>query len=107
MFEHVLRTVTTMLYVVNIPMSPLSYNSCFLLQETLTGFKWMGSKTAELQTQGKHVLFAFEEAIGFMCGTAVLDKDGISAGIWVAEMVAFLSSNGVSLRDKLDELFSE
>lgn len=77
-----------------------------MLQETLTGFKWMGSKAAELQAQGKHVLFAFEEAIGFMCGTAVLDKDGISAGIRVAEMAAFLSSKEMSLRDKLDELSS-
>lgn len=79
----------------------------FIFTETLTGFKWMGSKTAELQAQGKRVLFAYEEAIGFMCGTAVLDKDGISAGIRVAEMAAFLSSIGMSLRDKLDELFSK
>jgi len=78
----------------------------FNFTETLTGFKWMGSKTAELQAQGKRVLFAYEEAIGFMCGTAVLDKDGISAGIRVAEMAAFLSSKGMSLRDKLDELIS-
>ena len=87
-------------------MSPLSYKCCFLLQETLTGFKWMGSKIAELEAQGKRVLFAYEEAIGFMCGTAVLDKDGISAGIRAAEMAAYLSSNGKSLRDKLDELYS-
>jgi phosphoglucomutase/phosphopentomutase len=107
MLKHVVRTVSTLLYRVNIPLSPLSYKCCPLLQETLTGFKWMGSKTAELQAQGKRVLFAFEEAIGFMCGTAVLDKDGISAGIRVAEMAAFLGSNGMSLRDKLDELFKE
>jgi len=79
----------------------------FNFTETLTGFKWMGNEAVELQAQGKHVLFAYEEAIGFMCGTAVLDKDGISAGIRAAEMAAFLSSNGMSLRDKLDELFSK
>jgi len=79
----------------------------FSFTETLTGFKWMGSKTAELQAQGKRVLFAYEEAIGFMCGTAVLDKDGISAGIRVAEMTAYLSRSGMSLRGKLDELFSK
>jgi phosphomannomutase len=67
----------------------------------------MGNKTVELQAQGKQVLFAFEEAIGFMCGTAVLDKDGISAGIRVAEMAAYLSNKGLSLMDKLKELFSE
>ncbi|XP_069676805.1 phosphopentomutase [Periplaneta americana] len=74
--------------------------------ETLTGFKWMGNKTAELQAENKKVLFAYEEAIGFMCGSAVLDKDGISAGVRAAELVAFLSKNGMSLMDKLKDLFS-
>lgn len=48
--------------------------------ETLTGFKWMGNRSLELIEQGKHVLFAYEEAIGFMFTPTVLDKDGISAG---------------------------
>lgn len=48
--------------------------------ETLTGFKWMGNKAIELMEQGKHVLFAYEEAIGFMITPTVLDKDGVSAG---------------------------
>ena len=43
----------------------------FQTVETLTGFKWMGNKGSELQLQGKHVLFAFEEAIGFMFGMQV------------------------------------
>jgi len=34
------------------------------MQETLTGFKWMGNKTCDLMKSGKTVLFAFEEAIG-------------------------------------------
>ena len=31
--------------------------------ETLTGFKWLGNQSNELIQQGKHVLFAFEEAM--------------------------------------------
>ena len=34
------------------------------LQETLTGFKWMGNKSSELIKAGNVVLFAYEEAIG-------------------------------------------
>lgn len=34
--------------------------------ETLTGFKWMANIADQLERQGKHVLLAFEEAIGFM-----------------------------------------
>ncbi|XP_047119897.1 phosphoglucomutase-2 isoform X3 [Schistocerca piceifrons] len=75
--------------------------------ETLTGFKWMGNKADQLIAEGKHVIFAFEEAIGFMFGTAVLDKDGISAGIRVAEMVAYLQSNQLTLADKLNDLYTK
>jgi phosphoglucomutase/phosphopentomutase len=42
--------------------------------ETLTGFKHMGNEADRLIKAGETVLFAFEEAIGFMCGSAVLDK---------------------------------
>lgn len=36
----------------------------YFSKETLTGFKWMGNVSHDLMNQGKHVLFAFEEAIG-------------------------------------------
>lgn len=42
------------------------YNCRALLQDTLTGFKWMSNKALELQQQGKVVLLAFEESIGMM-----------------------------------------
>lgn len=58
--------------------------------ETLTGFKWMGNKAHELEKLGKTVLFAFEEAIGFMCGTTALDKDGISAGLEALQLAVYL-----------------
>ncbi|XP_008559651.1 phosphopentomutase [Microplitis demolitor] len=80
----------------------------FKFEETLTGFKWMGNKTVELKQNNKQVLFAFEEAIGFMCGDNVLDKDGISAGVRVAEMAAYLNDIGMmTLLDKLDEIYTE
>ena len=36
----------------------------YVIKETLTGFKWMGNIADGLLKKGKHVLFAFEEAIG-------------------------------------------
>ncbi|XP_037087325.1 phosphoglucomutase-2-like [Pollicipes pollicipes] len=77
----------------------------FHFEETLTGFKWMANKAVELEAAGKTVLFAFEEAIGFMCGTAVLDKDGISAALAVAQLATFLSGQGVSLAQHLDYIY--
>ncbi|KAK6324413.1 hypothetical protein J4Q44_G00037550 [Coregonus suidteri] len=46
----------------------------FHFEETLTGFKWMGNRARELLDQHKIVLFAFEEAIGYMCSSALLNK---------------------------------
>ncbi|XP_076244437.1 phosphoglucomutase 2 [Calliopsis andreniformis] len=79
----------------------------FNFEETLTGFKWMGNRTVELKKMGKEVIFAFEEAIGFMCGSHVLDKDGISAGIHLAELSAYLETMGLTLREKLDEIYAQ
>eukprot|EP00957_Ditylum_brightwellii_P173477 13207842-Ditylum_brightwellii.AAC.1 len=55
-------------------------------EETLTGFKWLGNRAASLEEQGYIPLFAFEEAIGFMFGTILKDKDGISALAVFCEM---------------------
>ena len=57
--------------------------------ETLTGFKHMGNKSDELIKNGEVVLFALEEAIGFMCGTNVLDKDGVSASVVAMELIRY------------------
>ncbi|KAF1793757.1 Alpha-D-phosphohexomutase, conserved site [Phytophthora cactorum] len=61
-------------------------------EETLTGFKWMGNKTAELRDAGKTVLFSFEEAIGFCVGDLVKDKDGVVAAAVFAEMAVQLEA---------------
>lgn len=65
----------------------------------------MANLAVELAAEHKNVLFAFEEAIGFMVGTAVLDKDGISAGIRVAEMATELKNQGLTLNEQLTKLY--
>lgn len=67
----------------------------------------MGNKAIELMKNNKNVLFAYEEAIGFMCGSKVLDKDGVSAGVRVAELAAYLKTIGLTLSDKLEEIYEE
>jgi len=52
------------------------------------------------------VLFAFEEAIGFMMGTEVLDKDGVSAGVLMAEMALHLHQEGKTLLDQLQQIYT-
>lgn len=67
----------------------------------------MGNRTCELMAEGKSVIFAFEEAIGFMCGSSVLDKDGVSAAVHVAEMAKYLKQNGKTLTDQLNEIYDQ
>jgi phosphoglucomutase / phosphopentomutase len=62
----------------------------FVFQETLTGFKWMGNAMDDHERNGEEVLFSFEEAIGFCCGTVVRDKDGVSGAAVFAEMAGQL-----------------
>ena len=75
------------------------------IQETLTGFKWMGNRSHDHLEEGCEVLFAYEEAIGFMFGTTVLDKDGISAAAVLAEYGGWLYSQGKTFGDQLEFLY--
>ena len=78
----------------------------FNFVETLTGFKWMGNRSAELMKAGKEILFAYEEAIGFMFSPAVLDKDGVSAAAHLATMASYLRvKENLSLSEKLNDLY--
>uniref|UniRef100_A0A673IAX0 Phosphoglucomutase-2-like n=1 Tax=Sinocyclocheilus rhinocerous TaxID=307959 RepID=A0A673IAX0_9TELE len=79
----------------------------FHFEETLTGFKWMGNRAKELMDQGKTVLFAFEEAIGYMCSPAVLDKDGVSAAAIAGEFVSYLASKNRTLSHQLRSIYEE
>lgn len=79
----------------------------FHFEETLTGFKWMGNRAKELIDQGKTVLFAFEEAIGYMCCPLVLDKDGVSAAVIAAEMASYLATKNLTLSQQLDAIFNK
>lgn len=45
------------------------------------GFKYIGNAARVLEAEGYNVLFGYEEAIGFMLGEEVRDKDGVSATV--------------------------
>ncbi|MGX1806514.1 phospho-sugar mutase [Nocardia sp. NPDC055321] len=69
--------------------------------ETLTGFKW-------LARAGDGLVYAYEEAIGHCVDpAAVRDKDGISAAVAVAELVARSKAAERTLDDLLDDLAVE
>ncbi|TPP64290.1 Phosphoglucomutase [Fasciola gigantica] len=79
----------------------------FYFEETLTGFKWMGNRAQELAAEGVHILFAFEEAIGFMCSDVVFDKDGVSALVTMSELSTYTYNEGISLQDRLVKIYHQ
>eukprot|EP00768_Dysnectes_brevis_P002650 gnl/Dysnectes_brevis/195_a224_5753.p1 GENE.gnl/Dysnectes_brevis/195_a224_5753~~gnl/Dysnectes_brevis/195_a224_5753.p1 ORF type:complete len:603 (-),score=172.65 gnl/Dysnectes_brevis/195_a224_5753:56-1828(-) len=73
----------------------------FEYEETLTGFKWLGKCSISAKARGVKPLFAFEEAIGYVTGGHVGDKDGVSALAVAAEMVVSLYASGTTLSQHL------
>ncbi len=69
---------------------------------TLTGFKWVARPIVE-RPDRRYVL-GYEEAIGYCVGDVVRDKDGISAALLAAEMVADAVARGETMWDRLDRL---
>lgn len=51
------------------------------------GFKYIGNAARTLEAEGYNVLFGYEEAIGFMLGEEVRDKDGVSATVCAIRIV--------------------
>ena len=73
----------------------------------LTGFKFIGEQIGKLEKQGKadSYVFGFEESYGYLTGSYVRDKDGVDGAYIICEMFSYYSTKGISLLDKLDELY--
>ncbi len=73
----------------------------------LTGFKFIGEQIGELEKQGKteSYVFGFEESYGYLTGAYVRDKDGVNGAYMICEMFSYYATQGISLLDKLDELY--
>ncbi len=76
------------------------------MEDTFTGFKFLAERMKAHETDGKTVLFAFEEAIGYAFGTAVRDKDAVTAAVMAAEMASYHALRGKTLLDRLEELYA-
>ena len=48
----------------------------FVVEETLTGFKWLGNRALQI---GGRAIFAYEEALGYLVPSIGYDKDGVAA----------------------------
>ena len=74
----------------------------------LTGFKFIGEVIGRMEAEGreKDYICGFEESYGYLTGTYVRDKDAVNAAFMICEMFAFYKTRGISLLQKLDEIYS-
>ena len=79
------------------------------LRHTLTGFKWIGDQIARLEADGEEdrFIFGFEESYGYLAGTYVRDKDAVVASMLICEMAAYYRSIGSSIKQRLEEIYSQ
>jgi phosphoglucomutase len=75
--------------------------------ETLTGFKNICGKIPYLHENGYTYLFGYEESVGYALSEDIRDKDGISAGMLVAEAAAFYKKQGKTLFDVLNDIYEK
>ena len=79
------------------------------MRETLTGFKWIGDQIANLEADGEvdRFIFGFEESYGYLAGPYVRDKDAVVASMLICEMAAYYRSIGSSIKEHLEELYTQ
>ncbi|MBQ7077810.1 MAG: phospho-sugar mutase [Lachnospiraceae bacterium] len=79
------------------------------VKDVLTGFKYIGEAIKALEDKGceDDYLFGFEESYGFLSGGYVRDKDAVDASFLIAEMFSFYKTKGISLNDKLNDIYGK
>ncbi|WP_028235023.1 phospho-sugar mutase [Pseudobutyrivibrio sp. MD2005] len=75
----------------------------------LTGFKFIGEEIGLLEKKEKadSYIFGFEESYGYLSGSYVRDKDAVDGAFLICEMFAYYKTRGISLLDKLEELYAK
>ncbi|KAF2819798.1 hypothetical protein CC86DRAFT_128590 [Ophiobolus disseminans] len=86
-------------------LAALAKKEGFKFVETLTGFKWLGNVARDLDHEGYNVVFAFEEALGYMIPQTVHDKDSITAAAIFLTAASQWSTQALTPYGKLQSLY--
>lgn len=78
------------------------------VDETLTGFKYIGDKINKYEKDGdKEFVIGYEESYGYLVGTYARDKDGVVSSMLICQMAAWYKAQGKTLIDGLNEIYGE
>lgn len=73
--------------------------------ETLTGFKKIAVFANELDGKDEEFVFGYEESIGYEIGSAVRDKDGLSALLYVIDAYRYFKNKDMTFQNVLEEIY--
>jgi phosphoglucomutase len=78
------------------------------VEETLTGFKYIGDKINNYEATGEQeFVIGYEESYGYLVGTHARDKDAVVSSMLIAQMAAWYKNQGKTLVDGLNEIYDE
>lgn len=78
------------------------------VEETLTGFKYIGDKINKYEDSGdKEFVIGYEESYGYLVGTHSRDKDAVVSSMLICQMAAWYKEQGKTLIDGLNEIYDE
>lgn len=76
------------------------------VEQTLTGFKYIGEKIEKANRDGaSQFVFGYEESYGYLLNDLARDKDAIQACLMLAEAANYYKSQGLTLVDVLESLY--
>ncbi len=78
------------------------------IEETLTGFKYIGDKINKYDQTGKQeFVIGYEESYGYLVGTHARDKDAVVSSMLICQMASWYKNQGKTLVDGLNEIYDE
>ena len=87
---------------------PIAKDFNVLIDETLTGFKFIGEKIETYKTTGKNkFIFGFEESYGYLANEHARDKDAVIASALISVMASELKKEGKTLKSYLKDLYKK
>lgn len=78
------------------------------VEETLTGFKYIGDKINKYEASGEQeFVIGYEESYGYLVGTHARDKDAVVSSMLICQMASWYKNQGKTLVDGLNEIYDE
>ena len=78
-----------------------------IYDDLMVGFKFIGKKILQKESEGEIFIAGFEESLGGLVGDQTRDKDAATIGLIISELASDLQRKNKTLGEKLDEIYSE